>query len=202
MVELVYMTSLNLVAHRDYGFKSHQKYKCPSDGTGIHNSLRNYAEVIVGCGFDSHLGYMIRTDILERKADILNWIANKESNTEIARRLNCKLDTLKSYYRKMGITYAGNQGMKGKKSDPKRKSALEILGSLSFSNSAKRIRLIEDGIKEERCECCGLLEWMGKPIPLELHHKDFNHYNNSLDNLQILCANCHMQAHNYCNTIK
>lgn len=176
--------------------------ECFCSGTGIHNSLRNYAEVIVGCGFDSHLGYMIRTDILERKADILNWIANKESNTEIARRLNCKLDTLKSYYRKMGITYAGNQGMKGKKSDPKRKSALEILGSLSFSNSAKRIRLIEDGIKEERCECCGLSEWMGKPIPLELHHKDFNHYNNSLDNLQILCANCHMQAHNYCNTIK
>ena len=50
-----------------------------------------------------------------------------------------------------------------------------------------------------KCECCGLSEWMGKPIPLELHHKDFNHYNNSLDNLQILCANCHMQAHDYCN---
>lgn len=49
------------------------------------------------------------------------------------------------------------------------------------------------------CTSCGLSEWMGKPIPLELHHKDFNHYNNSLDNLQILCANCHMQAHDYCN---
>lgn len=62
--------------------------------------------------------------------------------------------------------------------------------------------LIERGIKENKCECCGLSEWIGKPIPLELHHKDFNHYNNSLDNLQVLCANCHMQAHNYCNSKK
>lgn len=72
----------------------------------------------------------------------------------------------------------------------------------NWSNAAKRIRLIEEGIKENKCECCGLSEWMGRPIPLELHHKDFDHYNNTLDNLQILCSNCHMQAHNYCNTKK
>ena len=53
----------------------------------------------------------------------------------------------------------------------------------STANSAKRKRLIEDGIKEAKCERCGNSEWMGMPIPLELHHIDFNHYNNSLDNL-------------------
>lgn len=145
----------------------------------------------------------MRTDILEKREIILKWIADRESNSEIARRLKCKIDTLKSYYKRMNISYSGNQSMKGKKVDPKRKSALEIINSTSFTNSAKRVRLIEDGIKENKCECCGLSEWMGKPIPLELHHKDFNHYNNSLDNLQILCANCHMQAHNYSNnTVK
>ena len=144
-----------------------------------------------------------RTDILEKREIILKWIADRESNSEIARRRKCKIDTLKSYYKRMNISYSGNQSMKGKKVDPKRKSALEIINSTSFTNSAKRVRLIEDGIKENKCECCGLSEWMGKPIPLELHHKDFNHYNNSLDNLQILCANCHMQAHNYSNnTVK
>lgn len=156
---------------------------------------------LVGCGFDSHLGYM-REDILDRKNEILEWISSNESNSEIARRLGCKVDTLKVYYTKMGITYKGNQSMKGKKTDPKRKSALEIISLPSFSNSLKRKRLIDDGIKEARCECCGLSERVGKPIPLELHHRDFNHYNNSLDNLQVLCANCHMQAHNYCNTRK
>ena len=145
----------------------------------------------------------MRTDILEKREIILKWIADRESNSEIARRLKCKIDTLKSYYKRMNISYSGNKSMKCKKVDPKRKSALEIINSTSFTNSAKRVRLIEDGIKENKCECCGLSEWMGKPIPLELHHKDFNHYNNSLDNLQILCANCHMQAHNYSNnTVK
>lgn len=76
---------------------------------------------------------------------------------------------------------------------------LDIVLNGNSSNAGKREILISRGVKEAKCECCGLSQWMGNPIPLELHHKDFNHYNNSLDNLQILCANCHMQAHNYNN---
>lgn len=140
-----------------------------------------------------------RTDILEREQEIRNWIEENLSNAEIARRLNCKVDTLKSYYKKMNITYAGNQSGKGKKSS-KRKSAEEFILT-NASNAAKRKRLIEDGLKESKCERCGLSEWMGMPIPLELHHIDFNHYNNSLDNLQILCSNCHMQVHGYNNNL-
>lgn len=50
---------------------------------------------------------MRRTDILERKDEILEWIKEDLPNAEIARRLKCKVDTLKSYYTKMGITYSG-----------------------------------------------------------------------------------------------
>lgn len=141
----------------------------------------------------------IRLDILDRKEEILEYISNNYSKAEIARKLKCKIDTLNRYLNKLGIDYKGNQGGRKRKSDPKRKPALEFIYS-SAANSAKRIRLIEDGIKDNRCECCGFSEWMDKPIPLELHHIDFNHYNNDINNLQILCANCHMQAHNYCNT--
>lgn len=63
-----------------------------------------------------------------------------------------------------------------------RKPIEEYLRS-AVANSKKRIRLIEEGLKENKCEICGLSEWMGKPIPLELHHRDFNHYNNELENL-------------------
>ncbi len=54
-------------------------------------------------------------------------------------------------------------------------------------------KLIRDGIKEYRCECCGATEWLGSRdnLVLELHHKDSNHYNNKLENLQVLCPNCH-----------
>lgn len=130
----------------------------------------------------------IRTDILERKSDILKWIDDQEPKAEIARRLGCKIDTLNSYLGKMNIEYKGNQGGKGKKTDPKRKSAEELANSETYVSSHRlRLRLIDDGIKEARCECCKLSEWMGKPIPLELHHKDGNHYNNDLSNLEILC---------------
>lgn len=142
----------------------------------------------------------MRTDILEREQEIREWVSENLPNAEIARRLQCKVDTLKSYYKKMGIEYSGNSARKGMKHYEQRKPIDEFLQG-NATNSAKRKRLIEEGIKEEKCECCGLSEWMGKPIPLELHHKDFNHYNNSLENLQILCSNCHMQAHNYNNNL-
>jgi predicted HNH restriction endonuclease len=36
-----------------------------------------------------------------------------------------------------------------------------------------------------------------KPIPLELHHKDGNRYNDQLENLILLCPNCHAFTENY-----
>lgn len=142
-----------------------------------------------------------RLDIIERKEEILEWISQNLSNAEISRRLHCKNDTLKKYYKILGISYSGNQSSKGIPSK-RRKDALELLENPGVGASRIRRRLIEDGYKENKCECCGLSEWMGRPIPLELHHIDFNHFNNSLDNLQILCSNCHMQAHNYNNNNK
>lgn len=91
----------------------------------------------------------------------------------------------------MGIEYSGNMNRSNMKHYESRKPIEEYLRG-NASNSNKRIRLIEEGLKESKCEVCELSEWMGRPIPLELHHKDFDHYNNNLENLQILCSNCHM----------
>jgi hypothetical protein len=41
------------------------------------------------------------------------------------------------------------------------------------------------------CENCKLSEWMGSPIPLNVHHIDGDASNNRLENLQLLCLNCH-----------
>jgi hypothetical protein len=41
------------------------------------------------------------------------------------------------------------------------------------------------------CWQCKLSEWQEQPIPLELDHIDGNNTNNELDNLRILCCNCH-----------
>ena len=42
-----------------------------------------------------------------------------------------------------------------------------------------------------RCEECGLKEWNGKKIILEVEHKDGNKHNNNEKNLKLLCPNCH-----------
>lgn len=58
-------------------------------------------------------------------------------------------------------------------------------------------RLIKAGYKEHKCEKCGLTEWLGKPIPLQLHHKNGDHCDNKLENVELLCPNCHVMTDTY-----
>lgn len=60
-------------------------------------------------------------------------------------------------------------------------------------------RLYRDGVKERKCEICGITEWQGKEINFQLHHINGNHSDNRIENLQILCPNCHSQTDNYCH---
>ena len=135
----------------------------------------------------------MRTDILERKEEILQWIEEEKPKQFMCKQLNCKPETLNSYLKKMGIDYAGQQAKKGQyKGTNKYKDVFEYLEkSTNIKSPILRKKLIESGIKEDRCEICGISEWQGVKLPLELHHKDTNHYNNNLENLQILCPNCH-----------
>lgn len=75
-----------------------------------------------------------------------------------------------------------------------------FVGSRYITSSKLKYKLFSCGMKEERCEMCGINEWNGKKIVLQLHHINGNHSDNSLDNLQILCPNCHSQTETYCNT--
>ena len=68
---------------------------------------------------------------------------------------------------------------------------------IEYQSFKLKKRLIEAQIKEKKCECCGNIVWLNKPIPLELHHIDGNHKNNKLENLQLLCPNCHALTENY-----
>ena len=48
-----------------------------------------------------------------------------------------------------------------------------------------------------RCEKCGLEKWQGQVIPLEIHHINGINTDNQIDNLQLLCPNCHALTENY-----
>ena len=41
------------------------------------------------------------------------------------------------------------------------------------------------------CETCKNVEWLGNPIPIELHHKNGDHSDNRPENVILQCRNCH-----------
>jgi hypothetical protein len=69
-------------------------------------------------------------------------------------------------------------------------------GRLVTTSTLKK-RLIEEHLKPNRCERCLLEVWNGRPIPLELDHVNGKRDDNRLENLRILCPNCHAQTDTY-----
>ena len=58
-------------------------------------------------------------------------------------------------------------------------------------------RILKNGLKEYKCEKCGLIDWNRLPISLELNHIDGNRHNHHISNLEIICPNCHAQTDTY-----
>lgn len=140
----------------------------------------------------------MRTDLLERKDDILQWVSENQSKAFIARQLGCNPKTINSLLEKLNIEYKGNQSGKGI-NKPRGGSSLKtyLKNSTDIQSNKVRIKLLKEGYKEHKCECCGLTTWLDKPIPLELHHKDGDRYNNVLENFELLCPNCHAFTDSY-----
>ncbi|MEA2375385.1 MAG: hypothetical protein QOD53_1848 [Thermoleophilaceae bacterium] len=58
-------------------------------------------------------------------------------------------------------------------------------------------RLLSHGLKDGRCEDCGISEWRGRALSLALHHVNGDGRDNRLENLRLLCPNCHSQTDNF-----
>lgn len=140
----------------------------------------------------------MRIDILDRKAEIEQWISEGRSKAYMAQQLSCNPKTINPVLQRLGIEYAGNQSGKGQtKKNPKMTLIEYLATSKDIQSNKVRIKLLEEGYKEHKCECCGLTEWLGNPIPLELHHKDGNRYNNVIENYELVCPNCHALTDSY-----
>lgn len=127
---------------------------------------------------------------------------NSLSMARAAVELGIHFNTLKSRAIKLGcynINPSG-KGMKKPKRDGFDKIALfEILNGEhpQYQTNKLRIRLIKEGIKEQKCEVCEITEWNGKPVSFELDHIDGRRTNHKLENLRIICPNCHSQTDTY-----
>ncbi len=135
----------------------------------------------------------MRNDIILREKEIEQWIYEHQSKAFICSRLLCKPETLDRYLKLLNLPYGGNKGSKGKPS-PHKKSVQEYLQSSCIKAHTLRLKLLKSGLKKHRCEICKHSVWNNKPIPLELDHIDGNRFNNTLNNLRVICPNCHAQT--------
>lgn len=136
-------------------------------------------------------------EILYSSKQLFELLAKNASKSQICAFFDCQPSTLNNCLHKLGINYNPDKvKTKNDKLTLKKEEHQEYVdGDKKISSSVLKKKLIKEGIKEYKCECCGLTTWLGKPIPLELHHINGKHYDNRLMNLIVLCPNCHSQAH-------
>lgn len=128
------------------------------------------------------------------------------SFAELCRRLGLKPEgsnpkTLRKKMDEFGVDYShftGQAWNKNPENPVYRGKYLPKLCEHSSLSSANVKELVYRlGLKENKCEICGITEWQGNPIICELHHINGDSTDNRIENLQILCPNCHSQTDNF-----
>ena len=145
--------------------------------------------------------YKVDPDLLERavaacasKAAALRWLDLEDHATNI-RALGKMIDRL-------GLDDSHHVGQAWRRgcTQPVRPATpieeILVKGRPCSTHNLKR-RLIREGLLERRCGNCRASTWFGQPLTLELHHVNGDREDNRLENLQLLCGNCHSLTDTY-----
>ena len=117
-------------------------------------------------------------------------------------KISCELEvpdvTVWRRCKKLGLEFK-NGGANNIKFDTK-----DILEGKHPQYGTKKLkdRLIKENVLPYKCDKCGLTEWQEKKIVLQLDHINGNSKDHCLDNLRLLCPNCHSQTSTWCGRNK
>jgi 5-methylcytosine-specific restriction endonuclease McrA len=101
------------------------------------------------------------------------------------------------HYR-MDISHFSGQAWNRGKTLPPRRPVEDYLANAAPIRSFKlHKRLLRERLLEHRCSNCNNTTWLDRPIPLELDHISGDRGDNRLENLRLLCPNCHALTPTY-----
>lgn len=135
-------------------------------------------------------------------------VENSESIAECLRQLGLKplgsnYRTFKKKVKEFNLDTSHFLGLAHGRGKPRPDLAKEPLETYLIENSSydphclKR-RLIKEKYLEYKCDDCGIATWRGKEIVLHLDHINGINNDHRIENLRLLCPNCHSQTNTYC----
>jgi hypothetical protein len=132
-------------------------------------------------------------------------VKQAKSIAEVCRSLNIRpcggnYKTLKQKFKIYDISishFTGkgwNTGLKHKPKIEKPLTDILVENSDYVNNNFLKKRLFKANLKAKKCEICGITEWNNIPVIFELDHINGNNLDHRIENLRILCPNCHSQT--------
>ena len=145
------------------------------------------------------------------KDKFIAYVKESYSYHSIIKKIGLKnggfIATVKNRIEKLKLDTEHFDETKGYKEYSKKnyKSLKEILVKNSTYNNGNNLKkkLYKAELKEEICEICSIgPEWNGKELVLQIDHINGDHHDNRIENLRILCPNCHTQTDTFCSKNK
>lgn len=141
-------------------------------------------------------------------AQMIEVVAKSFSVAEVLRALGLKVTganykTIHRAVQRLALDtshWTGQGHLKGKSHDWSKSQKLEeiLIEKSTYTNTFRlKRRLLKAGLLLNKCYICSINEWLGKKLVLQLDHMNGDHFDNRIENLRLLCPNCHSQTETF-----